>query len=308
MKPSPEYQVVWMPKATIDEVSLAKQSHLVALGIARIGGRYGVRVLRKDMQSLYTSLRPGETCVSGSKQSYEIGPLPFGTQREAIQKTLKEWGWVVKAIHPGAASVDRAGVTWRVVANTEPPGMIVPMSQGDVVIARASKTADEHVPKLSSVNASHRAMKCLQSAQSEDPWLHNDPWAKAKPPNSQAKSVPPPQQVPNQDLMKHIEEQVERAIKARAEEDCPMEGAETVDPKAHIRISQLEEKMQHLHQQQSQHLESQFRKLEGQTHALEQKTEATARTLKTMFDTQMTRIEALLQKTARGRSRSGKRE
>ena len=253
-----------------------------------------MRVLTKDMQSLYSSLRPGETCVSGSKRSYEIGPLPFGTQREAIQKTLKERGWVVKAIHPGAASVDRAGVTWRVVANTEPPGMIVPMSQGDVVITRASKTADEHVPKLSIVNASHRTMKCLQSAQGDDPWLHNDPWAKAKPPNSQAKSVPPPQQMPNQDLMKHIEEQVERAIKARAEEDCPMEG-KPMPGSANC-------------QQQSQHSESQFRKLEGQMHALEQKTEATARTLETMFDTQMTRIEALLQKTARGRSRSGKRE
>ena len=61
-RPSSAFSVVWLPRASLQEAILARQSHPEVLGLARVGERFGIR------------------CSSVDVRSYQAGPFPYGTR------------------------------------------------------------------------------------------------------------------------------------------------------------------------------------------------------------------------------------
>ncbi|CAE7458115.1 unnamed protein product [Symbiodinium sp. CCMP2592] len=93
---SPLYSVAWMPKATRQEVTLARQSTPQALGIARIGQRFGVRSKVEHAEEVHSLLKPASTYFKQEGAlTFHAGPWPYGSQRGAIAKVLESWGHLV---------------------------------------------------------------------------------------------------------------------------------------------------------------------------------------------------------------------
>ena len=69
-----------MPKLSFAEVLVQKQQHEEVLGIARVADRYGLR-----------------SHVTNAKA---FGPVPFGTQRQALAIMLDALPWATKPLHP----------------------------------------------------------------------------------------------------------------------------------------------------------------------------------------------------------------
>ena len=96
-------------------------------------------------------------------------PLPFGTQRVALQKCLSERGWmahVLQAIGGGAE-----GTAWEVGASQPPLSSILPGPNGDVIITL--------LKKMNAPDPSNTVLACfLQNASGgTDPWTQGmDPW------------------------------------------------------------------------------------------------------------------------------------
>ena len=84
-QPSAKYAVIWMPRATYQDVLLWKQSHAEAISIARVGCRFRLRCTVADAQALHGKVRPDAAFVSrpGTKL-YHTGPCPFGAQRSNL--------------------------------------------------------------------------------------------------------------------------------------------------------------------------------------------------------------------------------
>ena len=209
--PCPAFSVVWLPKATLHEATVVKQSHIMAVGLARNGDRYGVRTRAADAAAIHAAVRPGVPFMGGSvKHVYEVGPLPFGTQRESLQKWLDEWKWCARPLQAGSVSPDRSGVMWKVQASSEPPSATTHLAHRPVVITQVP-TKPIAEPTAVPVVAHSRTMQVMKGAPApvgEDPWLKGDPWLQARGVTAAA-AHPPAPSVPN------LEEQVAIAVQAR---------------------------------------------------------------------------------------------
>ena len=86
----PNYSVIWMPKASLQELALYRQTQEHAIGLARTGMRPSVPFLGSHADKIF-----------------HAGPLPYGAQRHAVAKTLKEFWVECKAV------AHRAGRFWR---------------------------------------------------------------------------------------------------------------------------------------------------------------------------------------------------
>ena len=86
-EPHLDYQVLWFPKTDVAELLRRQQCHAGVLGLARIGSRLGLRVRLHDAPGLAQTLKPGTVFLaSGSRVTYELGPLPFGCDRLTVSK------------------------------------------------------------------------------------------------------------------------------------------------------------------------------------------------------------------------------
>ena len=312
--PCPAFSVVWLPEATLHEATVVKQSHIMAVGLARNGDRYGVRTRAADAAAIHAAVRPGVPFMGGSvKHVYEVGPLPFGTQRESLQKWLDEWKWCARPLQAGSVSPDRSGVMWKVQASSEPPSATAHLAHGPVVITQVP-TKPIAEPTAVPVVAHSRTMQVMKGAPApvgEDPWLKGDPWLQARGVTAAA-AHPPAPSVPN------LEEQVAIAVQARLDRsvqamqvDAGMQQHSADD--AHHRITELETKLfdaQAAHaaaaDQRINAIEGQVQQIGQAVHRAEAKADATQNQLEGLFASQMQKIEALLRKPSfatRSRSR-----
>lgn len=89
----PEFSVIWTPRQSVSELQHLKQTNPAVVGLARMGDRRGLRVLASQAQSVHGVLRPDAMFLpQGPRCEFLAGPFPYGTDRHAICKALKQAG------------------------------------------------------------------------------------------------------------------------------------------------------------------------------------------------------------------------
>ncbi|CAJ1431548.1 unnamed protein product [Effrenium voratum] len=116
------------------------------------------------------------------QEIYHLYPLPFGTQRAGLQKALNQWKWRAKPLQPVRS--DSHGLCWQVGAVSKPPGEILTLSTGDVLVSfsHAAKAPPPAAPLLASTRTNQllRSQIHAPPGLAQDPWaLGEDPWAAA---------------------------------------------------------------------------------------------------------------------------------
>ena len=113
-----------------------KQTNPAVIGLARLGDRRGLRVMQAQAQALHAIVRPEATYLpNGPKTQYSAGPFPWGSDRAAITKALKQVGWQVQALQP-MQPVPGKGSMWLIQSVDSPPETILHTNHGEVVITK----------------------------------------------------------------------------------------------------------------------------------------------------------------------------
>ena len=288
--PSDEFQVVWVPQATCAEVMHQAQCEPMSVGVARSGRRFGIRVQAQNFQSIFAKIKPdGQFLAPGQRMTWHCGPWPFGSDRKTLGKVFHPWSWQARPLQP-AKSVE-GGVMWLVQSITEPPQPVWNMQHGQVVVSRC-ESLSAGLAQVPNVIGPQSTVDLCSGAQS-DPWLLKDPWTQA------VRAVP--LAAPNVcTQLQEIEERVEQSILQKLP-------AERMDTDEHdTRIQVLEQQMQQLATRQ-QSLEGvvteQHKQHTAQVQGLQTQVvtqmEAQRSQMEHLFESQMSRLEAILAKKGR---------
>ncbi|CAJ1359968.1 unnamed protein product [Effrenium voratum] len=155
---SEDFAVIWLPEASLEDAQHKLRTTAGALSIARLKTRYGLRVPAAKEKDIHNVLKPGTEYVKVAVQFvYRAHPLPFGIQRVAVQRMIKEWQWDARALQPAKGT--SLGCAWDIGAACAPPSNVMTAFGQDVLLT------------------------CVRDKQA-DPWLQPqfDPWGKATPP------------------------------------------------------------------------------------------------------------------------------
>ena len=179
-KASSTYQVFWQPKATFQEIVHLRQITAHALGIARMGSKYGLRCQTCHAEAVHSSIRPGGSYLpQGKKAWYLIGPMPFGTLKTSVAQILDVLSWSARPVHPVAAASHIEGVMWKIQAVDPPPQAFVLTDHGELLITRIDEPVHPKQQVSSLLGASHTVSLVTNPASSSiDPLQIHDPWEK----------------------------------------------------------------------------------------------------------------------------------
>eukprot|EP00435_Cladocopium_sp_Y103_P032649 s829_g8.t1 len=191
--------VVWLQNGSLAEAIHKLKMSESAYAVARFGGRYGLRVPLKDAEMVHLQLNPEIPFANFEvHKTFELRPLPHGTQKLGILAMLKAWGWKAKPLQPCKA--DAQGMGWLVGAAEDPPGMVMSTKAGDIVISlHRAQSEGENGITLTSSSKTQGHLRKLQkepkqnsrstkeavgsapassSGQEADPWsqYQYDPW------------------------------------------------------------------------------------------------------------------------------------
>lgn len=129
-----EFVVVWAPKLSTSELAHMKQTNPAVLGLARLGERRGLRVRQAQAPAIHAMIRPEATFLpNGPKMQFSAGPFPWGSDRAAITKAMRQVGWQVQALQP-MQPVPGKGSMWLIQSVDNPPETILNTNHGEVVI------------------------------------------------------------------------------------------------------------------------------------------------------------------------------
>ena len=303
-----DYSVIWTPKLTASELAHLKQTNPAIIGIVRLADRRGVRVVRDQAQAIHAIVKPEATFMpSGPKVQYVAGPFPWGTDRAAIAKAMKQVGWHIQALQP-MQPIPGKGSMWLVQSVDSPPETILSTSHGDVVITKhRMPSAQPKAPTASTVGSMSTLTLCGTGGgptstvgADNDPWLQADPWGKYN------KDKPFVSATVASDGLHQLEERIQSAVLAKLpanmdQDDLPdrmtaLEGhvqqLMTKNQALESQFSEFSAKSAHqfgLVQQQIQQQSSQFH---GQL-------ETQSQSILAMFEQQMQQIRGLLSKRPR---------
>ena len=300
--PCPEHSVVWLPKKGLRDALLAAQTSTVKCNVARNGQRFGLRVPKQHAAAVHKAHRPDIDFIEGGvKQTYRLGPFPWGTTKQALQKVFAAWGWPARVGQPAGQDPDHRGVFWSAVASQSPSHWVFTMTHGDVLIT-CTDTVKQQSPQVShGVVASVKTIKAIKQIAEptkDDPWLQHDPWAR---PSQAAKPIA-------KDQLAAMEVSITNKIKAAVlAEDASMPAAsdtrvqELEDQVKTLssNFTQLHASMSGFQQQQQQHntqVANQISTLKGQ---VDSQASSLQGMIESKLDDQMTRLEALLSKRLR---------
>jgi hypothetical protein len=92
-KPSELYQVIWFPKASLDQLDIQRRTIKEVCGIARMGHKLGLRCKVEHAAIVFQTTKPGMTFLpAGKRQFYRVGPFPFGTLKHSVALALEKKG------------------------------------------------------------------------------------------------------------------------------------------------------------------------------------------------------------------------
>ena len=291
--PHLDFQVVWLPQLDFSEITHKAQCEALSLGIARSGGRYGVRMRGSNFQQVFQSLKPdGLYLPPGPRSMWHCGPWPFGVDRKSLAKVFRQWHWEARPLQPVHAV--QGGMMWTAQAVCEPPQAVYASSHGQVVISKCKPAAGSPGISAEIIGQSSTVQLCT-STKADDPWLTSDPW-QAFSFNDQ-KSVG---QAPVATQIADLENRLEQSLLAK----LPVGNME-VDDQDH-RIQALESQVAQLVGRQQalevtvaeNHTQSsaQVQQLQAQMSA---QMDLQGRKMQSMLDDQMARLESFLSKRGR---------
>ncbi|CAJ1392429.1 unnamed protein product [Effrenium voratum] len=257
------FGVVWIPGADLPNVKHRLSVMDKALCVCRLHNKYGLRFNHTDLQAAHSTLRPFDTFVNSRIQTvYRLFPLPFGTQRGALQHCITKWGWNAKVLQ--AAGGGPEGSAWEVGAQDPPPSSIMQGTFGDVAITLIKTVSKQATP--APVLASSSTRRHMQTgapstatttapSAAVDPWLAKDPWG-----GSTAASSGP-------DRLHQFEARLKEdiATQVRAQlQDTHMEVEDAEPTGLDNRMNQLEVSIQEL-QQHHRRFEQYFSEVQSTT-------------------------------------------
>ncbi len=322
---SKDFNIIWVPKASLAQAIIYKQTISGILGLARIGAKLGLRCKQHDSAQVHAAVKPDiQYLPSGAKQTYLVGPVPWGTLKQSLNDALQEIGWEAKVLQATPAGKEFQGVMWRVHALMPPPKTILHLSSGEALITRVDNpivagggSGNAVLGSSASVNIVKKGVD--NSERGVDQIFVNDPWAAYQAP------VVPPVHIP--DALASLEQKVLTSVMSK----LPKDSMEVDESLCSDRVGILEAKVQELHEQQTRmqsviqdqgnnqqaqmmQMQTQFQaqhqrlekvvgdqstKLSALTNQFAQQLEKQQSHIDGMFQCQMQRIEDLLVKKAR---------
>ena len=178
----PDYGVIWLGNISLQDAHHRQQTTDKAIAVCRINNKYGLRVHVDHLEATHKHLKPEEEFAGNLIQEiYKIYPLPWGTQRAALQKCLTDWGWKAKVLQTVGGGSE--GLGWEVGSRVAPPSNVLQFEAGDAVITHLrSATKDPRPPPiLASLNTKKHIQQGSAATSSDDPWgNYQDPWAQGR--------------------------------------------------------------------------------------------------------------------------------
>ena len=301
------FGMIWLGERSPHDMAHLLKTTPHAIAIGRLRQKYGLRFPRQHLEAGAKVLKPDEPYVDTQiHRLYRLYPLPFGTQRVALQKCLTDWGWsarVRQSIGGGAE-----GTAWEAGACDEPPKSVLPGPDGDVAITLLRSVSKNNQPPA--LLASAATKKFLQTAQaaapSVDPWtLGSDPWISSAPSTAAPRSTDKMQQIEDR-LHQHVVQVVQKQVAESVPTgDSWMTGTpidlEDYKAQTEARFSRLESGMTELHSQNQQvevqgaKVEQVSRELHTQVGSLQDRIASVQQEVSAGFN----RMEALLEKRAK---------
>lgn len=320
---SPEYlvvasrtqnEVVWLPKKSHSEVTIAKQTNPHPSWVVRSGTRYGLRVRASHAEDTHAHQRPELEYLPGTTmQTYRVGPLPFCTTRGSLSKVFKAWSWPARPGQPLGQDKEHTGIFWSALSSELPTHWAYQLSHGDVIIAPLTntKTDKSKVTPATAFEASPNTMRHMVTVQKqktaemkEDPWLRKDPWS------GESKASRP---LSNQQLAQMEQSIQQKVLEAVRDTKKTGDEDEEMDHATETRVSHLEQQIKsmqsNLHQvtqtvatfqQEQNHQNTQMvTEIAAVKHQVEAQQKGMKSFIEQQMETQMGRIEALLNKRAK---------
>lgn len=181
-QPNHDYQVIWMARSTLAELTHMARTIPEIVGVARLGSRLGIRTKLEHVTQVGQQVKPDAILLAaGVKLDYEAGPVPYGMDRASVAALFASIGWKVKPIGPVRSVDGGLGVIWHLHATTEPTNVVFATKHGEIVVTkREPKSQAMHQivsPMVPSTATMQLCSLTCQSSQAEDPFLKNDPWS-----------------------------------------------------------------------------------------------------------------------------------
>ena len=294
------FDVVWVPKADKSTVSHLRQTNPMVAGITRLSDRWGLRVKADQAQVVHQVVRPDAVFLQqGPRLQYSISPIPFGTDRQALSRALRSFGWEVKPIQPVGSVEGGRGNTWNIIATKPPPSNIIPMSHGEVVISTVRGAEKSRSEPMKPVAASSTLNLCganhpTPASGAKDPWVLQDPWQSYQGPRAEGVSRGA---IEATESLKQLEQKIEQAVLSK----FPLQPTSMEQDDVPDRVLVLEQQVNSLMSKQQQievsiqdhHTQhtAQLSQLQGQLNAQSQQVagqlESQQQSIKCMFDSQM---------------------
>ena len=319
---SKSYHVTWLPKMTFAQAMAVKQTTAGAIGLARLGNKWGIRCKIGDAARVYAAVKPDSSYLpSGEKQRYLMGPLPYGTLKQSVIELCQQMDWPCRPLQPAPAARSVEGIMWKIQATSPPPKHHIQLQSGDVVITRVD-TPKEDVNYGPAAIASSTTLKLCSHIDSQgvDPLQVNDPWAKhggprileVQAPGSSASmsTAAFEQQVVDNVLAKLPQNAMETDISERHHDRLTVLEAQVqqlTEQQTHIhaavqdqglaqqaQLTQLQHQFQAQHSQLELAVNEQHKQVQGLTSQFQQQLDKQKNQIDHMFNQQMLRMEDLL--------------
>ena len=249
-QPSSEYHVVWLPRASLEEVQVYKRTVKGVVGLARMGGKLGLRCATSDAEVVHALVKPSSSFLpAGRKLFFLLGPVPFGTLKQSVADAVASIGWQARPIQPVPTTRQVHGVLWKLQAVAPPPKNVIIGSHGEMVITSMDQPNIQTKQESSIVGANRTLKLCAQSSQDVggDPLQTNDPWASYVKPPSQAMPARVIASDPVEDFEKRMVDAVlQRLPKESMEVDSDQGGGDD------SRVQMLETQLKSLQENQVQ--------------------------------------------------------
>ena len=291
--PSLDFQVVWLPHMDFQAITHQAQCEAHSLGIARFGGRYGVRVRVQHFQQVFQSLKPdGLFLAPGTRVNWHCGPWPFGVDRKALASVFRQWKWEARPLQP-IKSV-QGGNMWLVQAVDDPCQVVYNMKHGQVLVSRCKPAEGNANVPAEVIGQTSTVQMCKPASSDIDPWTLKDPWQSSLPVVGPAVG-PNPAKAQLAELETRLEQSILSKLPTNMEEDGKDDRLNALEQQ----VSQLIGRQQVLEEtvQSNQHQNiAQVQQLQAQMSA---QMDMQGRKMQNMFDDQLSRMEALLSKRIR---------
>ena len=175
----PKYGIIWLGNVNVQDAHHKLKTTPNALALGRVQFKYGLRFQAMHMEAAHNLLKPDEQFTGTAVQEiYKLYPIPWGTQRAALQKCLTDWGWAAKVLQTAGGGVE--GSYWEVGASKPPPSYVLQNPTGDIVVTHVRSAVKDPKPVnvvASAATKRHLAHGAAPMTVKGDPWHQGaDPW------------------------------------------------------------------------------------------------------------------------------------